>query len=104
MEDKSLLEKIKSKYIIQNIVSFINDDKILLNLFLYSKSSQEKYYINILKYKEAFYHNRIKFDDYLSFYKHPDKNEFNKKNLKMILKNSYQNIILMMMMFLKKLL
>ena len=82
MEDKSLLEKIKSKYIIQNIVSFINDDKILLKLLLHSKSSQEKYSINILKYKETFFHKRIKFENYLKFYEHSDKSEFNKKELK----------------------
>ena len=42
MEKESILEKIKSNYIIKNILFYIQDEKFYLKLFKYSKALQKK--------------------------------------------------------------
>ena len=43
MEEKSILEKIQSQYILSNVLSFIKDDIYLYRLLTYSKSLQKKF-------------------------------------------------------------
>ena len=65
---KSLLNKIKSKYIIYSITSFLKDENYLLKLINYSKYYQNKLDININNYKEIYYKNRINYDDFLKYF------------------------------------
>ena len=67
MENISIIEKIKSNYILQNILSYIDDKQFLTKLFFHSKNLQKKYNINIFNYQEEFLNNRIKWEDYLCF-------------------------------------
>ena len=69
MEKKSFLEKISSKYIIQNIFSYIKDNQFLLKLILYSRLSQNKMNIKVtLKdLKENYLNNRIKWKNYFFY-------------------------------------
>ena len=48
------MENIKSKYVAQQICSFINDDNFLLKLFAYSKSYQAKFNINLINYQKKY--------------------------------------------------
>jgi len=77
-ENNSLLKKIKSKYIIYEITSFIKDNSLLLKLIKYSKSIQEKLNINILNYKESFYSKRINYDYLLSDFNPEKKHNFSR--------------------------
>ena len=65
IENKSILEKINSKYIINNLLSFILDKTFFLKLFLYSKSLQNKVNIHLYDYIEQYSNKRIKWEDYL---------------------------------------
>ena len=48
------MENIKSKYVAQQICSFINYDNFLLKLFAYSKSYQAKFNINLINYQKKY--------------------------------------------------
>ena len=79
-ENKDLLGKIKSKYIIQIILSYIKNDKIKLKMFLHSK----KYQILLYEYQ---YHYLIQkginlFDYFGSF-----------TNFYFDIKNQYENVL-----------
>ena len=63
----SLFDKIKSKYIILNIISYIKDENYLLKLIKYSKYIQKKLDINILNYQEKFLNKRFNYEDFLIF-------------------------------------
>ena len=65
MDNESLYEKIKSKYIFNTILSFINDKKVILKLFFYSKSLQNNSNITLFDYQEEFYNKRINWEDFL---------------------------------------
>ena len=67
MDKESLFDKIKSKYIFQNLLSYINDKEIFLKLFIYSKSLQEKTNIILFDYQEEYFNKRIKWEDFLYF-------------------------------------
>ena len=90
MENKSYMEKIKSDYIFQNILSYIEDKNILPKLFLFSKALKKKYNIDLLKYHEEYFNKRIKWTDYLCFTQNTDKSEFKKNN---DLKNKLDKIL-----------
>ena len=91
MDKESLFEKIRSKYIFQNLLLYINDKKIFFKLFIYSKSLQEKTNVILFDYQEEYYNKRIKWEDFLyfkrdfygeySFHKYGLKNNLRKKIL-----------------------
>ena len=66
---KSVLEKIKSKYNLENIFDFIRDDAFKYKMFIYSKYFQEKLGLNSTKYRIK-YLERFKIDPkiFLTFY------------------------------------
>ena len=64
MENKSLLVKLKSKYIFDNIASYIKDDCFICKLFIHSKYFQKKLDLELL-YLEKYLTKRIIFNDYL---------------------------------------
>ena len=91
------MRKIKSKYIIKSIQSYIlDDDNIIYNLIKYSKSLQKKFGKKITNYQEKHLKNRIDFKKYLTDYDLPE----NKLKLQKILleyqiyKNDFSNIAL----------
>lgn len=92
MEKESFIIKIKSKYIIQYIFSFIADKNFLLKLIVYSKLSKKKMNIQLEDYQIIFMSNIIKWKDYLIYEEYGD--NFNKNKLKEKLINdiSKQNI------------
>jgi len=63
MENKSLLTKIKSKYIIEKIISYIKDNYYICKIFNYSKYFQKKFGLELL-YLEQFVIKRIKLSNY----------------------------------------
>ena len=65
MENISLLEKIKSKYITEIITSYCNDNYLILKLFKYSKYYHKQLKINLLFFQENFLNKRIKWENYL---------------------------------------
>ena len=67
MENKSLLETIKSKYIFEQIFGFIKDKNFKLKLFIHSKIFQKKLELEFTDYTNA----------YLSKFKIELKNYFN---------------------------
>ena len=54
MENRGILDKIKSIYIIKDIFKYINDNKIQLKLFIYSKYFQNKLNIKYIDAKEKY--------------------------------------------------
>ena len=64
MENKSLLVKLKSEYIFDNIASYIKDDCFICKLFIHSKYFQKKLDLELL-YLEKYLTKRIIFNDYL---------------------------------------
>lgn len=82
MEDKSLLEKIHSRYIIKNIISYTNNENILLKLILYSKSSQKNLNINFYEYIEDYFNKRIEIKNYLNLHNNCEKSDFKKNKYK----------------------
>ena len=54
MENQELIDKIKSKYLLENIFKYIPNINFKLSLFFYSKSFQEKCSIKLENYKEKF--------------------------------------------------
>jgi hypothetical protein len=81
MEKKHLIERIKSIYILQSILSYIADENIKYKLFKYSKSYQKKLNIGLVNYKEK-YLEKIGFniDDYLYQEIYEKNNLINKYN------------------------
>ena len=61
MENEGIINKIKSKFILNYIFAYIEDTNFKLNLFIYSKSNQNKLDLNLIIYKE-FFLKRIGFD------------------------------------------
>ena len=97
MDTKSLLEKIKSKFIIQLIFSYINDQNILYKLINYSKQYQEKFKINAFYYKEKCVLSKINFEEYLEskkqkeFEKTLSKYKFDYEDIKKIIIKYFKN-------------
>ena len=82
----SLLDGIKSKYMINNIFNYIPDKDFQIKLFLFSKKYQKLYNINFSEIKEK-YLKKIGFDIYDYIYIFP---EDYKKNY---LSNIYHNFL-----------
>ena len=91
--NESLFEKIKSKYIIKNICSYIKDENILRKLFLYSKSLQEKIFIKLFDYQEGYVNKRIKWEKYLYSNEYTDYMYFSKDKLKKQFKKDLEYLI-----------
>lgn len=58
------MENINSKYILQQICSFINDENFILKLFAYSKSYQAKFNIKLINYQKQCILNRCFENDF----------------------------------------
>ena len=73
MSKKNILGKIKSDYILQKIMNYINIENFTLKLFTYSKFYQKKLKIKLSDYQEK-YLNKIglKIEDYFSCYDNKD--------------------------------
>ena len=69
MEKESILEKIKSKYNLENIFDYIKDENFKFKLFVYSKKLQKKFDLKLLDYKNIYLKNRINLFEFLSDYK-----------------------------------
>ena len=97
-----LLGKLKSTFILQKILGFIKDKKVILKLFVHSKSLQNKLGIKLMDYQKVFFKN-LYFENYLCFNISCDNNDdinFDKDKLKNTLKDDllkikfdYKNII-----------
>ena len=85
MEKKELLNKIQSKFILNNIFDYIKDTNFKLKLFIHSKSIQNKLDLKIINYKEL-YLNKIGFD--------LDKYLYTQSCSKNILNINYKNFLL----------
>ena len=59
MEDKSVLDKIESKYILKVITSYIKDDNFALKLISNSKHFQKLLDLDILDYQGKYFEKRI---------------------------------------------
>ena len=68
MEKESILERIKSKYILENIFDYVKDENFKLKLFAYSKKLQKKFDLKLLDYKNIYLKNRINLFEFLSDY------------------------------------
>ena len=68
MEKESILEKIKSKYILENIFDYVKDENFKFKLFVYSKKLQKKFDLKLLDYKNIYLKNRINLFEFLSDY------------------------------------
>ena len=68
MEKESILEKIKSKYNLENIFDYIKDENFKFKLFVYSKRFQKKFDLKLLDYKNIYLKNRINLFEFLSGY------------------------------------
>ena len=89
MSEQSLLGKIKSKYVLQEIFKYIKTKNYNLKLFVHSNLFQEKLNLKILNYQEA-YINQFGMDlsDYLCLnYNILNEKEFDKDSLKKKLEN-----------------
>lgn len=97
-----LLGKLKSTFILQKILGFIKDKKVILKLFVHSKSLQNKLGIKLMDYQKVFFKN-FYFENYLCFNISCGNNDdinFDKDKLKNTLKDDllkikfdYKNII-----------
>ena len=102
MENKTKLEKIKPIYILENILSYIKDEKYKLLLFVYSKKYQKALDLSLYVYQYKFFEETgIKFKNYLSDFNHYFNsnddctkfiNNFKKNNLKENLISDMNNI------------
>ena len=63
---KTLLGEISSKYIIENINSYIKDDNCIYKLIKYNKSLQKKLNILLVDYKERYYNKNIKWEKWIN--------------------------------------
>ena len=52
MENQPLINKIKSSYIIRNILNYIRDNNFKLKLFIHSKLFQNKLDIKLIDYQK----------------------------------------------------
>ena len=77
MEDKSLIMKLKSKYIIKHIFTYIEDEDIVYNIFRYSKYFHETLDLNIKKY--YILTKEIYWDKYLNYLFNLPNTNLNKK-------------------------
>ena len=68
MEKESILEKIKSKYNLENIFDYVKDENFKFKLFVYSKRFQKKFDLKLLDYKNIYLKNRINLFEFLSDY------------------------------------
>ena len=59
MNALNIIEKIHSKYILQNIFDYISDSIFKLKLFTYSKVSQKQLEIHFLDYVFTYFLNRL---------------------------------------------
>ena len=97
-KSQSFLEKIKSKYILYFISSFIKDKNYLLKLVKNSKHLQKKLNINLSNYIKIYANKRIHYEDFLltkvkRFRDHPNLNNVLKKELvKNQINDEYINI------------
>ena len=76
MENASILEKIISKYLFENIFSYIKIDKDIFpyKLFKYSKLFQKRIGINLFSYKKIYIEKRFFWEKYLYSYKYKEEN------------------------------
>lgn len=77
MEDKSLIMKLTSKYIIKHIFTYIEDEDIVYNIFRYSKYFHETLDLNIKKY--YILTKEIYWDKYLNYLFNLPNTNLNKK-------------------------
>ena len=105
MDTKRLFGKISSKYIIEEILSYIKDKNLKYNLFKYSKKFQRKLDLSLVDYQELYLNNLgMKLNNYLYSEKNEDPKTFSKyiltKNLQhdiikyKINKNIFEKVIL----------
>ena len=86
MNNKSILKRIKSKYIYKIIFDYINNDNFKLKLFNYSKYFQNILGLKLFDYKEKFFDNLdINLNEY--FYKDSCKFPIKKSILKVMLES-----------------
>ena len=77
MKSNRKMTKINSKYVLNSLFNYINDDKFKMKLFLYSKALQKLFDINIFDYQLHFLNkNGMKYNNYYKF----DYNSKNNKN------------------------
>ena len=89
MEKESILEKIKSKYIIQTIDSYIEAKKLIFKLFVYSKKLQKKINVSLLYYQENFFNKIFKWYNIKDYEKLENQNNSAKDNI--TLQNNFAN-------------
>ena len=97
MEKKSLLKKIKSKFILNYISEFINGNNIKLNLFKYSKLFQKLLNITIYDYQFAYFKKTdFPLSHYLSYDNNKDdEDDFNDKKFnKDLLKKNLEEYLI----------
>ena len=85
MNNKSILEKINSKYIIQTIVGYIERKDFLFELIFYSKSLQKKLEISLFDYQEKYLNKNLSWENYL--FTNENNNQYDKNLLKQNLKD-----------------
>ena len=68
MEKESILEKIISKYTLQNIFDYVKEENFKFKLFVYSKKLQKKLDLKLFDYQNIYLKNRINLFDFLSDY------------------------------------
>ena len=74
MKSNRKMKKINSKYVLNSLFNYINDDKFKMKLFLYSKAFQNLFNINIFDYQLHFLNkNGMKYNNYYKF-------DYNSKN------------------------
>ena len=78
MENVSILDKIISKYLLDKIFSYINDDQKIFpyKLFKYSKLLQKRIGIDLFSYKKIYIEKRFFWERYLYSYKYKDDHIF----------------------------
>ena len=65
MEKKGLIKKIKTSYILKNILNYIKNEEFKFILFSYSKLYQKILDIKLIKYKEIYLQKMFDINDYL---------------------------------------
>ena len=87
MNKRKNLEKISSKYIVQLIIEYIDNDNWKMKLFKYSKYFQKIFQLKLIDYQIKFFHQKgIDFYKYLYYKSEKEKETFNKDILKEELK------------------
>ena len=83
------MKKINSKYVLNSLFNYINDDKFKMKLCLYSKAFQKLFDINIFDYQLHFLNkNGMKYNNYYKF-DYNSKNNENKYFDKDIIKKTF---------------